>query len=104
MKTATVGEELFLVHLCRAEGRQAEGEHSSSSDTPPPLELEEGRKRRATSIGDELWQIHLKRSQREGEEDHDVAPSLVPDHENINKDTNSSWVGRYNLRSRTPQK
>lgn len=103
MKTATVGEELFLVHLRRAEGQAAaEDEHSSSSDTPPPLELEEGRKRRASSIGDELWQVHLKRSR--GEEDHDLAPSLVPDHENIDKDTNSSSAGRYNLRSRTPKK
>mmetsp|Transcript_16874 Transcript_16874/g.41097 ORF Transcript_16874/g.41097 Transcript_16874/m.41097 type:complete len:98 (+) Transcript_16874:248-541(+) len=97
MKSTTIGEELFLVHLRRNERSQETAGEEEHGDTP--AELKEGRKR-ASSIGEELWQVHLKRSR--GDEDHDVASAHIPDENH--KDTNNTTVGRYNLRSRTPKK
>lgn len=92
----TVGEELFLVHLRRCDGK------SQLEDRDLPPELTEGRKRRADSIGEELWQVHLKRS-RGVDDDIDVAgPEQVVPEDGAN---HRKAQGRYNLRSRmTPTK
>ena len=93
----TIGEELFLVHLRRCEGK------SQLEDRDLPPELVEGRKRRADSIGEELWQVHLKRSRGVDVDDVDVAgPEQVVLEDPAN---HRKAPGRYNLRSRmTPTK
>ncbi|CAJ1953878.1 unnamed protein product [Cylindrotheca closterium] len=96
MKSTTVGEELFLVHLRRNEGQEAAEEQR---DILP--ELREARKRSASLIGEELWQVHLKRSR--GEVDLDL-PSSPLQNENHDDTNNTMVVGRYNLRRRTPKK
>ena len=48
----SVGEELYLVHLRREQGRER-SEDDFDCATP---------RKRAHSVGEELWDIHLKRS------------------------------------------
>lgn len=50
----TLGEELFLVHLSRFNKKEP-SEDDFDHDYPVP-------RKRTMSAGDELWQVHLKRS------------------------------------------
>jgi hypothetical protein len=50
---ATVGEELFLVHLSR---------HKGEGPREDDLDIENPRKR-SRSVGEELWEVHLKRTE-----------------------------------------
>ena len=92
--TPTPGEELFLVHLHRLR-EDDEDDH----DQPPR------RKRRSSSVGEELWEIHAKRSTGMLEDDSDRA---IEEKDTKNKITKSS-ISRtydtpkcchYNLRSK----
>ena len=91
----TPGEELFLVHLHRLR-EDDEDDH----DQPPR------RKRRSSSVGEELWEIHAKRSMGMLEEDSD--DRAIEEKDTKNKITKSS-ISRtydtpkcchYNLRSK----
>ena len=92
--TPTPGEELFLVHLHRLR-EDDEDDH----DQPPR------RKRRSSSVGEELWEIHAKRSMGILTEDSDRATIEEKDK---NKITKSSTIRtydtpkccHYNLRSK----
>jgi hypothetical protein len=69
-KAATVGEELYLVHLRRHEGEEPKAEDFDHTQTPTKRD-------RGLSAGEELWQIHLKRSRGEevDEEKEGLSPS-----------------------------
>ena len=61
----SAGEELYLIHLRREQGRERQ-EDDFDSETP---------RKRAHSLGEELWEIHLKRS-RGLEPDIDVGADV----------------------------
>ena len=91
--TPTPGEELFLIHLHRLR-EDDEDDH----DQPPR------RKRRSSSVGEELWEIHAKRSTGMILEDSD----RDIEEKDKNKITKSSTIRtydtpkccHYNLRSK----
>jgi hypothetical protein len=86
--TPTPGEELFLIHLHRLR-EDDEDDH----DQPPR------RKRRSSSVGEELWEIHAKRSMGMLEDsDRDIEVN------NITKSSIKAYdtpkCCQYNLRSK----
>eukprot|EP00934_Nitzschia_sp_Nitz4_P005823 Nitzschia sp. Nitz4//scaffold118_size93875//65968//66381//NITZ4_004794-RA/size93875-processed-gene-0.63-mRNA-1//-1//CDS//3329533742//5813//frame0 len=66
LKPETIGEELYLVHLQRRRTNGTRGEDEEDDiDRPTPSTLENEillNKKRSPSCGEELWEIHLKRS------------------------------------------
>lgn len=99
-KNRTPGEELYLVHLQRF--RDEEDDH----DLLP-------RKRRSSSVGEELWEVHKRRSQGLNDElDRDTEDSHIvdekrkyPEHAVVtltseHEKKSDAPKCRYNLRSR----
>jgi hypothetical protein len=103
-KPSTVGEELFLVHLQRERGDDAnEG-------------ADQHRKSDRRTVGEELWEIHRKRSRGRKDDGTDEAPgddghssdhsandeSKTKDHSGDFGDKNdcANQKCRYNLRSK----
>jgi hypothetical protein len=67
----TPGEELYLVHLSRF-SKLPRSENDFDHETKEP-------RKRSFSAGEELWQIHLKRSAGlDPEADVDKEPSTIP--------------------------
>lgn len=94
--TATVGEELYLVHLQRLRGEEDDHDHSP-------------RKRRSSSIGEELWEVHKRRSvsmDNDGDLDSETSNTeeKEPGCENLRpppkKVLEASTCCRYHLRNR----
>jgi len=95
----TPGEELYLVHLQRFHNTE------DGHDFLP-------RKRRSSSAGEELWEIHRQRSQTFDEDsDRDIDDTLLLDKRNIPKQAVIQVTStpekksekpkyRYNLRSK----
>jgi hypothetical protein len=63
VKPATMGEELFLIHLQRNK-IPSEDDYDREEGSPSPA-----KRVRAHSVGEELWEIHLKRSRGMTEEE-----------------------------------
>jgi len=57
-KPATLGEELFLIHLKRDAHMHGDPESDDDFDSSPVVP----RRKRAKSIGEELYEIHVRRS------------------------------------------
>ncbi|MGK3739097.1 MAG: hypothetical protein ACI90V_005944 [Bacillariaceae sp.] len=91
--TPTPGEELFLIHLHRLR-EDDEDDH----DQPPR------RKRRSSSVGEELWEIHAKRSMGMLEEEGSDRDIEVKDKNNTPKSPikkyDTTKCCQYNLRSK----
>jgi hypothetical protein len=93
-KAASIGEELYLVHLRRHKGEEPR-EEDYDHEAP---------RKRQHDIGEELWEVHVKRSRgvepdpdREGE-DEQKKP------EEPTTPRKGSFACRYNLRSRDSPK
>ena len=98
LKPASIGEELYLVHLqrIREAGEGIEGDQ---------------RKRRSSSVGEELWTIHMKRSRSvlveeddlDREEDQHSFDNKRRGHHKTSraKKCDAPKYCRYNLRSKS---